>query len=145
MTEEEGILLTAWLTLLLGIFMFSLGVYTFYYFYIGKKKKCTAETTGTVVDQVGDGNSKLYPVVEYEVNGKVYRKRNSATITTQSARSINWNNGYRRGQKLTVHYDPDKPTRWMINDSKEQKVLPIIFLSFGLAIFAVAAIIFITA
>lgn len=144
MTQEQAVLLTAILTLTFGILMVAVGFYTFHYFTIGKKKKCIAETIGTVVGQAGTA-SQLYPVIEFEANGKIYRKRNSASVTKQKFGSIHVTNGYERGQQLPVYYDPDKPTRWMINDSKEQMVFPIVMLAGGFVFVAVAVIIFIFA
>ncbi|GKW47321.1 MULTISPECIES: DUF3592 domain-containing protein [unclassified Planococcus (in: firmicutes)] len=141
MTEQQGLLATAYILLPIGLIMLAVGFYTFYYFKIGKKKKCTAETVGTIVDQAGSPD-RLYPVVEFQANGKMYRKRNSASITKQRLGSIHVSNGYERGQQVTVNYDPAKPTRWMMNDSKEQMILPIMFLATGLIFVALAALFF---
>lgn len=144
MTEQQGLLVTAYILLPIGLMMLAVGLYTFYYFKIGKKKKCTAETIGTVVDQTGS-TDHLYPVVEFQANGKVHRKRNSASVTKQKFGSITVSNGYERGQQVTVNYDPAKPTRWMINDSKEQMILPIMFLATGLIFAALGALFFLIA
>lgn len=140
MTEEQGLILTSGILLVFSVLMLAGGAYLLYYFKIGKKKKCTVETIGTVVDHAGS-TDQLYPVIEFQANGQTYRKRNSASITKQKFGSIYVSNGYERGQQITVHYDPDKPSRWIINDSKEQMILPIMFLATGF-IFAALAVLF---
>lgn len=141
MTSEQVLIVASGIMLMMGIGLFAAGIYTWHYYKIGKKKKCSAETIGTVVDQVGS-TDRLYPVIEFQANGKVYRKRNLASITKQKFGSIYVSNGYEKGQRITVYYDPDKPSRWMINDSKEQMVLPIVFLPGGVIFIGISILFF---
>ena len=78
-----------------------------------KKRKCTAETTGKVVDKVQGSDNNLYPIIEYEAGGVIYRRKKNVTAHG----SIN--NGYQIGYELIVLYDPEKPKRCLIGGTKD--------------------------
>lgn len=101
-----------------------------------KKRKCTAETTGKVVDKVQGSDNNLYPVIEYEAGGVIYRRKKNVTAHG----SIN--NGYPIGYELIVLYDPEKPKRCLIGGTKVQTVAAFIPAIIGLVFFTVGVVIF---
>ena len=144
MTKNE--LLFAVLPLFgIGGMMLLGGLYSYYYFRTIKKKKCSAVTEGKIVEMKLDSQRRLHPIVEYQVDGKTYKARKWANITTRVAtrNKVEYRNGYELGEIVTVHYDPYKPTQWYMKNSKEQNVVSIIFICFGIVFLAVGILIYV--
>lgn len=133
MTDQQ-ILTTVFASIGLFLILISLGIYIFGV--AVKKRQCTSETTGVVVDKVRGSDNNLYPVIEYTVDGTVYRRKKNVTAHG----SIN--NGYPFGHELTVLYDPDKPKRCLIGGTKVQTVAAFIPSIIGMVFFTVGIIIF---
>ena len=74
--------------------------------------RCTAETEGTVIENIvstsksGSNKGSVTPVFEYEVNGKKYVQKSS--VSEKPAR-------HKVGEKVTVHYNPDRPTEYYVD------------------------------
>jgi uncharacterized protein YxeA len=79
------------------------------YFY--KKNHCTAQTTGIIAEVKlhTDEYSSDRSYIKYSVNGKEYTLKLFHHL------------GDKEGQKLTVHYDPNKPETAYIGDSPTDK------------------------
>lgn len=79
------------------------------YFY--KKNHCTAQTTGVIAEVKlhTDEYSSDRSYIKYSVNGKEY--------TIEQPHYL----GDKEGQKLTIHYDPNKPETAYIGDSPTDK------------------------
>lgn len=58
-----------------------------------KAKGCTAATTGTVIDHRFMGEGRMYPVLEYTVDGTQYQQL------------------WPLGSQMTVHYNPGNPSK----------------------------------
>lgn len=125
------------LALLLGgaaLSILFLGACFYYILVVRKKQKCTALTQGVVTGRSLSGDSGLpAPIVEYEVDGVVYKRRNAAVKGTRVAKDsrITYKVGYEIGDTVDVHYDPAKPERWMMNDNSAYKMTALIPLIMG--------------
>lgn len=119
----------------IGLFMILIGL-CILFFGVGLKRiKCTEETTGIVVDKVLGNNSTLYPVIEYEVDGTLYRRKKNVVV--QGA----INNGYPFGYELKVLYDPNKPGRCLIGGVTAQTFVSLIPAFIGLIFAAIGGVI----
>ncbi|CAD2074339.1 hypothetical protein GCM10007275_05760 [Jeotgalicoccus coquinae] len=132
MTDQQ-ILTVVFTSIGLFLILISLGIYIFGV--AVKKRNCTSETTGIVVDKVRGSNNALYPVIEYTVNSTVYRRKKNV-IAHGSV-----NNGYPMGYELSVLYDPGKPKRCLIGGTKVQTVAAFIPAMIGTVFFAAGIII----
>lgn len=119
----------------IGLLLIFIGLCILFFGVGLKKLKCTAETTGTVVDKVRGSNSTLYPVIEYEVDGTMYRRKKNVVVKG----SIN--NGYPFGYELNVLYDPDKPGRCLIGGVTAQAIISLIPAFIGLIFAAIGGVI----
>lgn len=119
-----------------GLFLILISLIIYIFGVAVKKQKCTAEITGKVVDKVQGSDNNLYPVIEYEADGIIYRKKKNVTAHG----SIN--NGYPIGYELIVLYDPDKPKRCLIGGTKIQTLAAFIPAIIGLVFFTVGVVIF---
>lgn len=133
MTDQQ-ILTIVFGSIGLFLILISLMIYTFGV--AVKKKKCTNKTTGIVVDKVRGSDNNLYPVIEYSVDGTVYRRKKNVTAHG----SIN--NGYPFGYELDVLYDPDKPKRCLIGGTKVQTIAAFIPGFIGMVFFVIGVVIF---
>lgn len=99
-----------------------------------KYEKCTAETTGTVVENVyhpptdNEGSGAYSPVFEYTVDGRTYRKESDTG--QQPPR-------YRVGETDTVHYDPNDPETFYVEKSDVFVMLIMGGISAGFLMFAI--------
>lgn len=119
-----------------GLFLILISLIIYIFGVAVKKRKCTAETTGKIVDKVRGGDKNFYPVIEYEGDGVIYRRKKNVTAHG----SIN--NGYPIGYELIVLYDPDKPKRCLIGGTKIQTVAAFIPAIIGLVFLTAGVIIF---
>ena len=133
MTDQQ-ILTIVFGSIGLLLILISLIIYTFGV--AVKKKKCTSETTGIVVDKVTGSDNNVYPVIEYTVNKTVYRRKKNVIAHG----SIN--NGYPIGYELDVLYDPNKPKRCLIGGTKVQTIAAFIPGFIGLIFSAIGVVIF---
>ena len=96
--------------------------------------KCTAETTGTVVENVyhpptnNEGSGAYFPKFEYTVDGKTYRKEGDAGSSPPK---------YKVGDTDTVHYDPGNPATFYVEKSDTMIMLIMGGISAGFLVFAV--------
>lgn len=144
MTKNE--LLAVVLSLFgIGVPLLLSGLYIWVYLTRIKKEKCSAITEGEIVRMTLDLNRRLYAIVEYNVDGKTYTARNPGSITTrvQIGSRVKYNNGYEIGEIVKVHYDPNKPTRWYMKNSRDLLVVPIVFISFGIIFVAIGILTYI--
>lgn len=119
----------------IGLLMIFIGLCILFFGVGLKKLKCTEETIGTVVDKVRGSNSTLYPVIEYEVAGTLYRRKKNVVVKG----SIN--NGYPFGYELKVLYDPNKPGRCLIGGVAAQVIVTLIPAFIGLIFAAIGGVI----
>ena len=100
------------------------------------KNKCTATTIGKIVDierQHNEGvhrnepmhghggiggyehdHISLYPIFEYEVNGKKYVKKSSSSSSTKN---------YYIGEETTIYYDPSNPEHSFLQGSSTNSII----------------------
>ena len=119
------------MVLIIGIIFLAAGIFLFYRS-VSLTKKCTKETTATVVDMKQefdtDGDSAdymYYPILEYVVDGKTIRVTMSNGSSTPA---------YNINQKITVLYNPSKPKEFIVKGDKSSNVIGIIFMTLGVVI-----------
>lgn len=122
----------------IGMLLIIIGLSILFFGVLLKKRKCTEVTSGVVVDKVRGGDNESYPVIEYEVDGTIYRKKKNVIVKGSV------NNGYPIGYQLKVLYDPDKPSRCLIGGTTAQAVVSLIPAFIGIVFFSVGIIIFLT-
>ncbi|MDR0443375.1 MAG: DUF3592 domain-containing protein [Treponema sp.] len=92
------------------------------------KVVCTSQTTGIVIEvhRRRSGGSKssysYYPEFSYTANGRPYR--DCSVFGTPKSR-------FTEGQKVTVHYDPNKPEDYYVGEDSLSNVGFYIFLAAG--------------
>jgi|SRR5690625_3149785 len=133
---SDGIILSI-VFVSIGVFLIFISLSIYIFGVAVKKRKCTAETTGIVIDKVRSSDNNLYPIIEYEVDGNIYRRKKNVTAHGSV------NNGYPMGYELSVMYDPDKPKRCLIGGTKIQTVAAFIPAFIGLIFFIIGTVIFI--
>lgn len=121
----------------IGLFLILISLMIYIFGVAIKKRKCTRKITGVVVDHVRGSDNNLFPIIEYTVDGTVYRRKKNVTVHG----SIN--NGYPLGYELDVMYDPNKPKRCLIGGIKAQTLAALIPGFIGMVFFAIGAVIFI--
>ncbi|MEG6572795.1 DUF3592 domain-containing protein [[Clostridium] cellulosi] len=153
----------AWLELFvvsgLGIAMFIIGI-LIRVFAQKKNKSCTEKTTGKVVKYRFPGEGRMYPVLEFFVNGKCYRAKKRFTgIKTFSAtvpmKGDAWEDekgwlhvktgpiiNVRKmaeslwpiGSEMNVYYNPKNPKKNYVDRPTDDKLTFILFVIFGLVL-----------
>ncbi len=109
--------------------LLSLGFYSWTNFF----STTTSQTEGTVtgiVYRVGTANNPVAPVVQYSVNNQNYTHNSSVYSSAVK---------YKIGDKLVVHYDPNKPQDSRL-DFEAAQLLAVIFLIIGLGFIVVSGI-----
>lgn len=121
-----------------GLFLILISLIIYIFFVGVKKRKCTETTIGIIVDYVWGSDSNLYPVIEYSVNGEVYRRKKNVSV--QGGKSKR----YPVGSEISVLYDPDKPKRCLFGGTKVQTFLAFVpaIIGFILLSIGVSVIIF---
>lgn len=97
-------------------------------------EKCTQEVEAVVVrnDLVKKRSGKgtlYYPVYEYEYNGKKYLQQ--GPVGNKSIR-------HDVGDKVTIHIDPDRPSRFY--DEKEDRIVTVVMSLIAVFFFVIALI-----
>ena len=102
------------------------------------KKRCTAETVGTVVEIVreestdsdGDMEYTYYPIIEYKAGDSVINRKSSAGSSSSK---------YNVNDKVDILYNPNKAEEFIIKGDNSSNILGIIFIVVGIivAIFGV--------
>ena len=97
-------------------------------------EKCTVEVEAVVVQNVlssksSSNGTSVYPVFRYEYNGKVYQQR--SRIGRKPAK-------YSEGEQVTLHIDPDNPSRFY--DEKEDTLVMIVISSIAGFFFMLALV-----
>ena len=92
-------------------------------------KVCTVETTAIVVDmkedyQIDEGVTRYtyYPIIEYSVDGRKMEQTMSSGSSTPA---------YRIGETITILYNPDKTTEFIVKGDKTSNILSIVFMALG--------------
>ncbi len=87
------------------------------YIYSSLKDSCTAEVTGTVIYE-GTGSIKDTDSPEYKyVSGKYWRQIEVETDGTFNLKNVYASRGAeKKGDKVTIHYDPSDPDNYYISD-----------------------------
>ena len=92
-------------------------------------KKCTEESTATVVDmkQELDTDSNgmnylYYPIIEYDADGDTIR------VTMSSGSS---HPAYNINDKITILYNPSKTEQFIVKGDKSSNVMAIVFMTIG--------------
>lgn len=113
------------LIILCGLCLLAAGIYMI----INDRKKamrCTAWTNATVVDfseSVDSENHVLYsPIVEYEVEGKMYRRKRDLASNRRSNQI---------GDTITLYYDPSDPDVFLFGAHKDQGSRMMSFICLG--------------
>lgn len=121
-----------------GIIFFIIGFFM-YRNQKNKEGKCTAATTGKVVDlergtrdasELGEV-PKYYPVFEYSIGGQVYRKVSGIGFNKPKLNV---------GQSVTIYYDPERPEKYYAQEYKFGKNVGSIFLWVGSGCFLVGVV-----
>lgn len=117
--------------LLIGFFM--------YYAYKSKERKCTAVTVGKVVGYEErhshtDNTRSKHPVFEYYADGLNYTME-SGVGTSVMKLAV--------GQSVTVHYNPQIPNQYFVEEYTLGKKVGVIFLLVGGACIVIGITIFI--
>ena len=97
-----------------------------------KKKREAIQTTYGVVTGVtsmnGIGDNMMYdyyPTIDFYIGNE--------RITVKSKFPVS-NNKYKVGQKVLVHYNPNNPTEFYIDNNTNQKIFGIVYTIVGIAI-----------
>ncbi len=117
--------------LLIGFFM--------YYAYKSKERKCTAVTVGKVIGYEvrhshEDNTRSKHPVFEYYADGLNYTME-SGVGTGVMKLAV--------GQSVTVHYNPQSPNQYFVEEYKLGKRLGFVFLLVGGVCIVIGIILFI--
>lgn len=95
-------------------------------------KNCTVETEATIVDikeefsSDGDGASySYYPIYEYKVGEEVKRVKSSSSSSVSK---------YNIGDKVTIFYNPNKTTEFIVKGEKSSSIFSIVFIVLGVLI-----------
>lgn len=117
---------------LIAAIIFALGIGGFLYYKrveslqldaIKKEELCTASVKGTVSDyeiieptrrdkKRGFGNSKYYPIFTYTINGTIYRYKSETSSGYMR---------FKRGEKVTVYYDPKNINMFYVAEDKADR------------------------
>ena len=117
--------------LLVGIIFLGVGVFL-YFNNQNLIKRCTEEVSATIVDikeelsTDSDGSTYLYyPIYEYKVGEDVKRVKSSksSSISTNSI-----------GDKVTILYNPNKTTEFIVKGEKSSSIFSIVFMVLGVLI-----------
>lgn len=119
-------------TIIFGIVFIGVAVFL-YYKDIDLTKKCTEEVKATVIeleeeydsDQEGATSYIYYPVVEYEVNGKVVKARMNKGSNPPE---------YNVNDKVTILYNPNKTDQFIVKGDNSNNLFMFIFGIAGLFI-----------
>lgn len=152
--------------LLLAIILIATGI-VYQIIATNKLNRCTTKTVGEVSGYNARGNGVWWPIVEYEVNGAVYKSKlvyravaqvsgptyKGSQITSdkfaQTLR-IKRNSFFSRnpmeelfpvGSVLDVYYNPDKPKESYVQ-RKPKTIMPHVFLGVGFLIAALAVLMY---
>ncbi len=141
---------------IVGLFIFLVGaIFTFVIISVGiesnnLRKKCTANTTGTVISLEAHTSTRTthsngrtrhrtsttyHPVYTFEVDGTTYQEE-SDIGTNPASYSVN--------ESVTVHYNPNNPNENYIGDSEGLSVVLIIVAVITSLIAIAGAIMFIS-
>ena len=95
-----------------------------------RKRRCTNVTVGSVVDYAYTSYNPNSPrtwhaVFAYTANGVQFRRASSYGTTKRQ---------FAVGQRVTVHYDPQDPNVFDIDEVRTGRALRLIFLSVGLGL-----------
>ena len=92
-------------------------------------KVCTVEAVATVVDmkedyEVDEGVTRYtyYPVIEYKAGDRMVEETMKSGSSTPA---------YRLGDKITILYNPQKTTEFIIKGDKSSNIFSIVFMALG--------------
>ncbi|NYB73655.1 DUF3592 domain-containing protein [Sedimentibacter hydroxybenzoicus DSM 7310] len=104
----------------------------------GRKTVCTSSCTGKVervntsVSRDDDGDTVMYsPVFSYEVNGTAYTHESSIKSSDTK---------YRRGEAVTIFYNPEAPAQCYVKGNNDNVFLAFVILGMGVLAIVMAAI-----
>jgi hypothetical protein len=117
--------------ILVGIIFLGVGI--FMYFQNARLAKvCTEEATATVVDMKEEMETDedvvryiYYPIIEYKVNGKIVKSTMSSGSTTPS---------YSINDTLTILYNPNKNTEFIIKGDKTSNIFSFVMIGLGVCV-----------
>ena len=116
--------------ILVGLLFVGIGIYSL----ISDKekaKRCTQETSGTIVElkketsEDSDGHTEYvyYPIIRYTAKGNTITKKSNIGSSNYSK--------YRVNEKVTIFYNPNKVEEFMIEGENGSKFIAIVFISLG--------------
>lgn len=123
--QKFGCLIVGVIFIIVGAFLFIKNDYL--------TKNCTEETTATVVDMheeldtTSDNVTRYlyYPIIEYMAHGKkVEAKMDNGSSTP----------AYRIGEKVTILYNPNKTSEFIVKGDKMSNIFSIGFMCLGVLI-----------
>ena len=121
--------------ILLGILIIGVGIFLFINAK-GLSKRCTVETTATVVDvkveenlEEEDGVTRTvytyYPVLEYKVGDTTVSKQSTNGASTPQ---------YKINDTIDILYNPDKVEEYVIKGDTSSNIVGIIFIVVGVVV-----------
>ena len=117
--------------LIIGVIFIAVGGFLFYRS-ADLEKKCTEEAKATVVDMEeemssdDDGMSYIYyPIVEYKVGSKTVKAKMSSGSS---------NPKYKINDKVTILYNPDKTSEFIVKGDNTLDFFKYIFVVVGIAL-----------
>ncbi len=104
-----------------------------------KMKRCTVEVPGKVVNIVeereyeeGSYHYTYFPVISYQAEGQ--------TIESQYTTGFGNKNKFVVGQSITILYNPNQVSEYVIQGEKSNSIMGIAFLVGGILVFAIGVL-----